>query len=192
MAVAEAAGDPPPLAGPTRAAPAQLVGGLHGGVRLLGWRPGALAGLERQHERHPGATQRLHKAGVVAVKAVGHHRPERDLGLLGRGDQLGGKLRLGPKPRVALALGQPGRRRVGHQVRRPVATRVRPQTGNGDNAIVDLANRPQILARHVRGVGAVFAVAGVIDHQHPLRMRRSDRVSLKQLDRPDPVSRTAS
>jgi hypothetical protein len=73
-------------------------------VRRIIGRPDTLAGLERQHERHPGATQRLHKAGVVAVEAVGHHRPEPDLGLLGGDDQLGGQLRLGPKPGSLLPL----------------------------------------------------------------------------------------
>src|SRR6266542_4255169 len=104
VAVTEAAGDPPPLAGRPWATPAELAGRLDGGVGGLGRRPGALAGLERQHERHACATQRLDKPGVVAVEAVGHHRPERDLGLLGGLDELGGQLGLGPKPRVALTL----------------------------------------------------------------------------------------
>jgi pimeloyl-ACP methyl ester carboxylesterase len=34
------------------------------------------------------------------------------------------------------------------------------------------------------GVGAVFSVAGVIDHQHPLLVGRSDRVGAQQLDPP--------
>ncbi len=86
VAVAEAALDAPPLARPPGAAPAQLAGGLHRGVGGLGRRPGALARLERQHERHAGTAERLDKPGVVAVEAVGHHRPKRDLGLLGRLD----------------------------------------------------------------------------------------------------------
>jgi len=148
----------------------------------LGRRPGALAGLERQHERHPGATQRLDKPGVVAVEAIGHHRPKRDLGLLGGLDELGGQPGLGPKPRVALAFRQPGRRRVGHRMQRPVAARVRPQAGHRHDAVVGLADRPQVLAGHVRGVAAVFAVAGVVDHQHPLGVWRGGRVLAQQLD----------
>ena len=49
----------------------------------LGRRPGALAGLEGQHERDLGRGQGVGEAGVVAVEAVGHHRPEPDAGLLG-------------------------------------------------------------------------------------------------------------
>ncbi len=182
--IAEAAGDPPPLAGPARATPVELAGRLHRGVRLIGRRPGALAGLERQHERHLRGTQRLDKPGVVAVQAVGHHRPERNAGLPGRRDQRGGQLRLGPKPRVALALGKPGRRRVGHQVQRPVAARIGPQAGDTDDAVVGLADRAKLLAGHMVGVVAVLAVAGVVDHQHPPRMRRGGRVGLEQ---PDPL-----
>jgi hypothetical protein len=82
------------------------------GCGSLGRYAGALTGLERQDERYPGGIQRLDKAGAVAVEAVGHHRPEWDLGLLGGLDQLDRKLRLGPKLRIGLALGQPHRRRA--------------------------------------------------------------------------------
>jgi hypothetical protein len=36
----------------------------------------------------------------------------------------------------------------------------------------------------MRGGAAVLAVAGVIDHQHPLGVRRGDRVGLQQRDPP--------
>jgi hypothetical protein len=118
--------------------------------------PRCPCGLERQHERHACATQRLDQPGVVAVQAVGHHRPERDLGLLGGRHQLGGQLGLGPKPRIPLAIWQPRCRRVRHQMQRPVAARVRPQAGHRHDAVVGLADRPQVLAGHVGGVAAVL------------------------------------
>ena len=44
------------------------------------------------------------EALVVAVEAVGNHRAEGDPGLASGLDERGGLLRLGPKPRIALAL----------------------------------------------------------------------------------------
>jgi len=68
-------------------------------------RPDALGRLEGQHEPYLGRAQGLGEARVVAVEAVGHHRPEPDTSLLGGLDQLDGELRLSPEPRLALALG---------------------------------------------------------------------------------------
>ena len=58
---------------------------------------------------------------------------------------------------------QPRRRRVGHGVHRPIAALVGPQAGHRDDAVVDLADRAEILAGHMGGGGAVLAVAGVVD-----------------------------
>jgi hypothetical protein len=49
---------------------------------------------------------------------------------------------------------------------RPVAALVSPQAGHGDDTVVDLADRPQALAGHMGGGGAVLAIAGVVQHQH--------------------------
>ena len=46
--------------------------------------PRCPCGLEGQHERDLGGAQRVGEAGVVAVEAVGDHRPEPDAGLAGR------------------------------------------------------------------------------------------------------------
>jgi hypothetical protein len=67
-------------------------------------------------------------------------------------------------------------------MQRPVAARIRPQAGHRHDAVVGLADRPKILAGHVRGRAAVFAVAGVIDHQHPLGVRHGCRIRAQQLD----------
>jgi len=82
VAVTEAADHPPPPAGLLAAVPAKLLGRLDWRVGLVGRRPGALAGLEGQHERDLGRHQGVGEAGVVAIKAVGHHRLEPDAGLL--------------------------------------------------------------------------------------------------------------
>jgi hypothetical protein len=63
---------------------------------------------------------------------------------------------------------------------RPVAACIRPQAGDGDDAVVDLADRAQVLAGHMGGGGPVLAVAGVIDHQHTAIMRGGRRVPAQQ------------
>jgi hypothetical protein len=57
MAVAEAAGDLPPPAGPAGAAPAKLAGRLDWGTGLLGGRPGAPC-----EEQHRSTSSRLRRA----------------------------------------------------------------------------------------------------------------------------------
>jgi hypothetical protein len=90
--------------------------------------------------------------------------------------QLHGQLRLGPEPRIPLAARQPGGRRVGHGMHRPIDPLVGPQAGHRDDAVVDLAHRAEILAGHVRGGGAVLAVAGVVDDQRASLVRGGGRV----------------
>jgi len=63
---------------------------------------------------------------------------------------------------------------------RPIAALVSPQAGHGDDPVVDLAHRPQILAGHVRGCGAVLAVAGVVDHQRTRIVGGGGRVLAQQ------------
>ena len=180
VTVAEAAGHPPPLPRRGRVAPAELAGRLGRGVSRVRRRPGALAGLEGQDEPHTGSAQRSGEARVVAVGAVGHDRPEPDAGLLGGLHQFHGELWLGLEPGIALATRQPGRRSVGHGLHRPVAALVGPRAGHRDDAVVDLADRAEILAGHMGGGAAVLAVAGVVDHQRPSVVRGSGRVLTQQ------------
>ena len=104
VAIAEAPLDASPLPGFLGTLPAELTGRLDRSMGRRRRRPDALARLEGQHEPDPGPRQGLGEARVVAIKAVGHHRLEPDTSLLG--GQLDGELRLGPEPRIALALGQ--------------------------------------------------------------------------------------
>jgi hypothetical protein len=67
-------------------------------------------------------------------------------------------------------------------VQRPIAARIRPQAGDAHDAVVGLADQAKILASHKRGRAAVLAVAGVVDHQHPLGVRRGRRIRAQQLD----------
>src|SRR5215211_2764200 len=189
VAVAEPAGDRGPVAGSLRAGPGQLARGLHRRVRRILRGPDPFAGLDRQYVGHADPAERLGEAGVVAVKAVRHHRAERDLGLLGGADQLGGQLRLGPKRRVALALGQPRRRGIGDHIDWPVDALISPQVGDRHDAVVGLAQRAKPLAGHVGGLRAGLAVTGVVQHQHAPLVRRGRGIATQQLHAPlvDPL-----
>jgi hypothetical protein len=132
----------------------------------------------------PRATQRRHKAVVVAVEAIGHHHPKRNASLLGGGDQLGGKLGLGPKfrdrscpwPAWTPACRAPGA---------AASSSAHPPTGWSPPRCRCRSCPPTPdTGGHVRGVAAVLAVAGVVDHQHPPLVGRGRRISLQQ---PDPL-----
>jgi hypothetical protein len=66
----------------------------------------------------------------------------------------------------------------------PVDALVGPQAGDRHDAVVGLAHRAQVLAGHVRGLGAVFSVAAVVDDQHPLVVGAGGRVVTQQLQPP--------
>jgi hypothetical protein len=63
---------------------------------------------------------------------------------------------------------------------RPIAALVGPQAGHGDDPVVDLADRPQVLAGHMGGCGAVLAVTGVVDHQRTRIVRGGGQVLAQQ------------
>jgi hypothetical protein len=60
-------------------------------------------------------------------------------------------------------------------------TRRLTAAGHRHDAVVDLAHRAEILAGHMGGRGAVLAVAGVIQHQHPASWGGGGRVLAQQL-----------
>jgi hypothetical protein len=53
---------------------------------------------------------------------------------------------------------------------------VGPQARDGDDAVGDLADRAEILAGDVGGLGTILAVAGLVDDQHAALVRRDLRV----------------
>ncbi len=54
-------------------------------------------------------------------------------------------------------------------------------SGDGDDAVVDLADRTEILARDVIGGTALLALARVIDDEHAVGGRRSQGSGAEQL-----------
>jgi hypothetical protein len=67
---------------------------------------------------------------------------------------------------------------------RPIAALVGPEAGHGDDAVVGLADRAEVLAGHMRGRRAVLAVAGVVNHQHPSLVRGGGWIRAHQLHPP--------
>ena len=61
---------------------------------------------------------------------------------------------------------------------------VGPEAGDRDDPAVDLADRAQVLAGDVRGLGAGLPIAAVVDHQHPVLVRRRRGVGHQQLQPP--------
>jgi hypothetical protein len=64
-----------------------------------------MAGTQRQHIADLRGPQPSFQLGVLAVDAVGDHRPEGHAGGAGLFDQLPGQLRLGGEARVGFPLG---------------------------------------------------------------------------------------
>src|SRR6185312_13540653 len=98
--VAERAPDRRPVAGIFRAAPGQLAGRVHRGVRVVTVGPGPAARLERHHERQPGLRQLGPEPVLVPVRTVRAHRAERETRLTGPDRQRGADGQLGPERRV--------------------------------------------------------------------------------------------
>ena len=172
VAVAVAAHDARPVAralpGAGRPVPPLAPGGLlrRGGGGLAHPRP--LRRLEAEHIRPPRLVQGHPELHVVAVEAVGHRRPEGHPRLLRSGDQPQGDGGLGPEGGVSAPPREARRGGGGLDVQRGVHPLVGPQAGHGHDAVVHLADAPEVLPGDVRGLGAVLAVAGVVQDQHPV------------------------
>jgi len=69
-------------------------------------------------------------------------------------------------------------------MQRVVEVSVAPERGDGNHAVIRLAVASQPLVPDVRGRGAVLAVPGVVDRQHPTGMRSGPRVGAQQLEAP--------
>jgi hypothetical protein len=121
---------------------------------------------------------------VVSVEAVGDDGTERDAGGARLLDESDGDLRLGAKARILRASGEARDQRVGSDVQGIVHSPVGPEGGDGDDAIVDLADRAEIVPADMRRGGAVLPTAGVVEHQHAAAMGRSSRLALQQRKAP--------
>ena len=69
-------------------------------------------------------------------------------------------------------------------MQRIVDALVGPQAGHRDNPVGARADGAQVLERHVRRLGALLAVAGLVDDQHAARVRRHRGVGPEHLQPP--------
>jgi hypothetical protein len=76
--------------------------------------------------------------------------------------------RLGMKCRILFAVFEAVGRRIGKHMQRIVMLLVGPQGGHRDNAIVELADRAQILTPYMIGCRSLFAVPGVVQYQYAI------------------------
>jgi hypothetical protein len=121
------------------------------------------------------------KGFIFAIERIGDNRAEGPLLVHGPLDQFDRDLRLGAKGGVRRALGKPVLRCVRLNLKRILDPLVGPQGGNGDNTIVGFAKISQILAPHVRGFGAVFAVACLINNEDTAIIGRARRLRAQQV-----------
>jgi hypothetical protein len=66
---------------------------------------------------------------------------------------------------------------------RVVDALVRPQAADRHDPVLDLAARAEVLRRHMGGVRARLAVAGVVDDQDPVLMRGSGWITRQPSNR---------
>ena len=137
-------------------------------MRFLHRRPVFNAPALRQYEGPTVFLQRGLEFDIGTISTVGHSRLEADAGCLCLLNESKRNARLGAKRRILPAASEPASRRIRHHMQGIITTLICPQAGHCHNAIVGFADRAQILARDVIGGVALFAIAGVIDHQHAL------------------------
>lgn len=121
------------------------------------------------------------KGLIFTVEGIGHDRPEGPLLVHRALEQFDGDLRLGAEVGVSFAVRKPVRWRVGLKRKRVVDLFVGPATGDRNDAIVSLAEIGQLLPPNMGGLGAILAVATLVNHEDALCMRSSMRVGAQHL-----------
>jgi hypothetical protein len=69
-------------------------------------------------------------------------------------------------------------------MQRVVHVLIGPRRGHRHDPACDLANRPPVLAGHLRGGTAVLAIPGVVHDQDPTGMRQGGRITGRQFQTP--------
>ena len=151
---------------------------------LLDMMPPGMTRLERQHVAHVQLRKPSSEPQVLPVEVVGHHGPEGHAASFGFLDEFEGQLRLRSKSFVGFPFFEPMSRRVGLDRDGPVAQFIGPQARNRDDAVVDLADRAQVLPAHMRRLRAPFAISCLVDHQHAGFGRGGLRFCRKQVQPP--------
>ena len=108
-----------------------------------------MRGLECHHIRHRELSQPTPQTTILPVEGVSHHRTERPAFLERFLDEVQGDFELGAKVRIVLAFGKVALRSVRLDLQWVIHPLIGPQAGDGNDSVVDLAQIPQILTRHM-------------------------------------------
>src|SRR6516225_10671363 len=138
--------------------------------------PPGMGRIERQDIGNLYLAQSRSQTAILAIEGVGDYCPERPLLLNRVLDELQGNLGFGTERRIVLALSKIALRRVWLDLQRVIDLFVGPQATHGDDAVLDLANVAQVLARHMRRFVSVFAISCLIDDQGSLPVGSRRRV----------------
>ena len=86
--------------------------------------------------------------------------------------------------RILFALFEALARRIGQHMQWIIMLLVGPQGGYRDNAIVELADRAQLLTTDMIGCRSLRAVPGVVQHRYAIVVGRGCRFIAQQFRRP--------
>ena len=130
--------------------------------------PPGMGGLECHHIRHRELSQPTPQTAILPVEGVSHHRAERPAFLERLLDELQGDCELGAKVRIVLAFSKVALRSVRLDLQWVIHPLIGPQAGDGNHPVVDLAQIPQILTRHMSRLVTILAISRLINHQDSL------------------------
>src|SRR2546421_285805 len=129
-----------------------------------------------------GSVVAMTARSVFSVEVVSYHCSKGDALGVRTVDQFQCDREFGPKGGIVLALLKVVRRSIGLEIDGVIDLFVRPQAGDGDHSIVDLAQLAQILPADMSRLVAIFAIPSLIDDQNSLGRGRGPRVLAQQLE----------
>src|SRR6266487_1377725 len=114
--------------------------------------------LEGQHIAQLKCPESLSQSAVLAVEVISYHRSKGDALGVRSVDQSQCNREICPKGGIVLSLLKVVRRCVGFEIDGVIDLFVRPQAGDGDYSIVNLAQLSQILPADMSRLVAIFSV----------------------------------
>src|SRR5258708_31587504 len=124
--------------------------------------------LEGKHIAQLECPESCSQGAVLSVEVISHHRSKGNSFGVRPVDQFQCDLEFCPKSGIVLAFLKVMRRGVGFEIDGIIDLFVRPQAGDGDHSILDLAQLSQILLAYISRLVAIFAISSLIDDQNSL------------------------
>src|SRR5258708_35524784 len=130
--------------------------------------PPVMRGLEGKHIAQLECPESLSQGAVLSVEVISYRRSKGDPLGVRPVDQFQCDLKFGPKGGIVLSLLKVMSRGVGFEIDGVIDLFVRPQAGDGDHSIVNLAQLSQLLPADMSRLLAIFAIPSLLDDQYPL------------------------